>query len=216
MAVRLFGLIIMTCLIVVCASGADRIVFTEKFGQVEVGGPFAGAEFHRSRPLPSRISFYYPVANSIDLSTGYWERGESAPMTLAVSIDSGAVLPLGIGGWEYVLSPHTVTFRSANDTMRCSIRYEFCLTEPAMAVTYTIANSSTQTRLFDVRTQSSMILRTCQTYARKISPVTGVESPVSAVIARFNDADTDSTSVFVVNAGAPPYDISVEPGTAAG
>jgi len=45
--------------------------FDGHFGQVEVGGRYAGAEFHRSRPLPSRISFYYPVANSIELSTGY-------------------------------------------------------------------------------------------------------------------------------------------------
>ncbi|HPR87551.1 MAG TPA: hypothetical protein PL181_05970, partial [bacterium] len=43
--------------------------FSGMRGQVEVGGPCAGAEFHGSRPLPARISFYYPVANSIDLST---------------------------------------------------------------------------------------------------------------------------------------------------
>ena len=49
-------------------------VFTGKFGQVEVGGRYAGAEFHGSRPLPSRISFFYPVANSVDLSKDYWKR----------------------------------------------------------------------------------------------------------------------------------------------
>lgn len=43
--------------------------FDKKYGQVEVGGPYVGAEFHESRPLPLRISFYYPVANSIDVST---------------------------------------------------------------------------------------------------------------------------------------------------
>ncbi|MDH3251638.1 MAG: hypothetical protein OEM41_02535, partial [Ignavibacteria bacterium] len=31
------------------------VKFTGKRGQVEVGGPFAGVEFHESRPLPSRI-----------------------------------------------------------------------------------------------------------------------------------------------------------------
>jgi len=55
--------------------------FEGKYGQVEVGGDFVGAEFHQSRPLPSRISFYYPVANSIDLSTDYWKRYESQPLT---------------------------------------------------------------------------------------------------------------------------------------
>jgi hypothetical protein len=46
--------------------------FDKHYGQVEVGGRYVGAEFHESRPIPSRISFYYPVANSIDLSTDYW------------------------------------------------------------------------------------------------------------------------------------------------
>ncbi|MEZ4763341.1 MAG: hypothetical protein R3C26_09140 [Calditrichia bacterium] len=43
------------------------VPFAGKRGQVEVGGNFAGAAFHHSRPLPSRISFFYPVANSLDL-----------------------------------------------------------------------------------------------------------------------------------------------------
>ena len=55
-----------------------------------MGGPFAGAEFHESRPLPSRISFYYPVANSIDLSTDYWKRGDSRPMAVGLQMDGGA------------------------------------------------------------------------------------------------------------------------------
>ena len=66
--------------------------FDKGYGQVEVGGRFAGMEFHDSRPLPSRISFYYPVANSVDLSTGYWERAASRPMALGIRVDSGEAL----------------------------------------------------------------------------------------------------------------------------
>ena len=58
--------------------------FDRHYGQVEVGGRFAGAEFHESRPIPSRISFYYPVANSIDVSTDYWKRGNSLPFALGI------------------------------------------------------------------------------------------------------------------------------------
>ena len=54
---------------------------------VEVGGPFAGAEFHHSRPVPTRISFYSPVANSVDLSTDYWQRWESIPVRVFVTVD---------------------------------------------------------------------------------------------------------------------------------
>jgi len=42
--------------------------------KIEVGSPYVGMEFHHSFPVPQRISFYYPVANSIDLSTDYWKR----------------------------------------------------------------------------------------------------------------------------------------------
>ena len=63
------------------------VKFNGKYGQVEVGGNFVGAEFHHSRSLPSRISFYYPVANSIDLSTDYWKRDESQPFRIRLNFN---------------------------------------------------------------------------------------------------------------------------------
>ncbi|MFH1212514.1 MAG: hypothetical protein V1681_00340, partial [Candidatus Neomarinimicrobiota bacterium] len=45
--------------------------------KIEVGGPFVGAEFHHSYMIPQRISFFYPVANSIDRSQDYWKRDTS-------------------------------------------------------------------------------------------------------------------------------------------
>src|SRR5574342_645557 len=45
------------------------VAFHGGYGSIEVGGPYAGFESHHSRPLPSRISFFAPVANSMDLST---------------------------------------------------------------------------------------------------------------------------------------------------
>src|SRR5512140_3064290 len=65
--------------------------FTGQRGQVEVGGPYVGMEFHHSRPSPSRISFYYPVANSIDLSTDYWKRGDSRPMAAGVRVKGDSI-----------------------------------------------------------------------------------------------------------------------------
>ena len=84
--------------------------FTGHYGQVEVGGRYAGAEFHDSRPLPSRISLYYPVANSIDLSTDYWKRGESRPMAVGIQIDGDQRHWIGREPWSYTVSPHTVIF----------------------------------------------------------------------------------------------------------
>lgn len=70
-------------------TGPLEYAFDKHYGQVEVGGVFAGAEFHNSRPLPSRISLYYPVANSIDLSTDYWKRGDSRPVAVGMQVDEG-------------------------------------------------------------------------------------------------------------------------------
>src|ERR1041385_3564458 len=95
---------------VLAQSDPLEYTFTGRYGQVEVGGKYAGAEFHGSRPLPSRISFYYPVANSIDLSTDYWRRDESLPMALAIAIDGGERRWMGREGWSYLLSPHRVRF----------------------------------------------------------------------------------------------------------
>ena len=46
---------------------------TKEVGQIEVGSPYEGIEIHKSFPLLNRISFYYPVANSIDVSEDYWK-----------------------------------------------------------------------------------------------------------------------------------------------
>jgi hypothetical protein len=64
------------------------VYFNGSYGQVEIGGKYIGVEFHQSRPLPSRISFYYPVANSIDYSTDYWERYKSFPFTIVIKSES--------------------------------------------------------------------------------------------------------------------------------
>src|SRR3970040_3122563 len=52
--------------------------------QIEVGNHYIGTEFHHSFPVPQRISFYYPVANSIDLSNDYWKRDSTFIMALGL------------------------------------------------------------------------------------------------------------------------------------
>jgi len=105
--------------------------FNGKRGQVEVGGPFAGAEFHASRPLPSRISFFAPAANSIDLSTDYWPGGFPAHEPRPAA-ERRVSRPDRDGRMGYVLSPHTVRFEGTVDGLSCSLVYEFCRESPAM------------------------------------------------------------------------------------
>ncbi len=175
--------------------------FAGKYGQVEVGGPYVGAEFHKSRPFPSRISFYYPVANSIDLSKDYWKRDESLPFTVSVKVGTAPARSIGREGWRYELSPHTVTFLSEDSILSYRITYEFCLDQPAMVTTISMKNRSAQTQNVNVLTGLVLALRTCQTYARRDSAYVSVQKESQSVTADFTEADTRSASVFVVNAG---------------
>src|SRR5512140_2529300 len=114
--------------------------FTGQRGQVEVGGPYVGMEFHHSRPLPSRISFYYPVANSIDLSTDYWKRGDSRPMAIGIQDGDGPRHWIGRDSWSYIVSPHKALFTANEINFAYSIKYEFCLRDPAMVMTISVRN----------------------------------------------------------------------------
>ncbi len=178
--------------------------FTGRYGQVEVGGPYAGAEFHNSFPLPSRISFFYPVANSIDLSTDYWKRGESHPMQVGLRIDKQPVRWIGTEPWEYVLSPHRVTFSREDTGLTYTMRYEFGMKEPVMVVRFTVVNATPDRKLVETTIRIAVSLRTCQTYARFDSAVVSHDSVASAFIAGFSEPQTAGTSVFVQNVGEKP------------
>jgi hypothetical protein len=200
------------CLVLVATSSAQNswredpleYRFTGRYGQVEVGGPYAGAEFHNSLPLPSRISFYYPVANSIDLSTDYWKRGDSHPMQVGLRIDKQPVRWIGTEPWEYALSPHKVAFRREDAGLTCAMRYEFGMKEPVMVIRFTVVNATSDRKLIETTFRIAVSLRTCQTYARFDSAMVTYDSVASAFIAGFNEPQTAGTSVFVQNVGEKP------------
>ena len=61
---------VITCATAGLSSGTSTdssiaVAFQGGYGSIEVGGPYAGVESHHSRPLPSRLSFFAPVANSM-------------------------------------------------------------------------------------------------------------------------------------------------------
>jgi hypothetical protein len=178
--------------------------FAGHYGQVEVGGRYAGVEFHESRPLPSRISFYYPVANSIDLSTDYWKRGDSRPMVIGVRVGSGVRQWLGNEPWDHTLSPHKVVFQREENGLRYSVSFEFCLNEPALVFTLCLKNLSGQPAKMEVYTHLKTTLRTCQTYARMDSASTEFDSSGQSLEAHFREPATGNATVFVSNVGARP------------
>ncbi len=209
-ALALFGVAPVWLLLHTLSGGASAQVpefgFSRGYGQIEVGGPYAGAEFHESRPLPTSIALFYPVANIIDLSTDYWHRGEeSFPMVLGVKVGDGVPLRLGREAWPNLRSPHRVVFTSEREGIRYRIDYSFCLSEPAMVFTLTLLNETPESLPLEIYTHLVLSLRTSHTFRRRDSALTRVEPDGRSIVARFPYDDTDSTSVFVLNVGEPPF-----------
>lgn len=186
-------------------SGTDNLAmkFDGKYGQVEVGGNYVGAEFHHSLPLPSRISFYYPVANSIDLSTDYWKRGESHPFSIVVNVDKRTDT-VGVEPCVYSWTPYQAIFFEDKETYTVNYSYQFCDDLPLMVVRVKFTNRSTEKKKFNVNVKLSTVVRTCQTYAFKDTAEFRYADAGKMYVADFKYRDTDSTSVFVVNAGDVP------------
>ena len=178
--------------------------FTRGYGQVEVGGPYAGFEFHESRPLPARISFFSPVANSIDLSTDYWKRGASRPMVLALQIDGRPPRWIGRDAWEYVLRPDDVTFHRNDDSLSYSVGYRFGMHEPLAVVRFVIVNHGAVAHRLDVYTHLKTALRTCQTYARFDTVTASYEEGTSAAVAVYDRPETADAAVIIENFGERP------------
>jgi hypothetical protein len=175
------------------------IPFDGKYGQLEIGGKYVGAEFHNSFPLPSRISFFYPVANSIDLSSDYWQRGlESHPFSLLLSID-GITEAIGSQPWKYEWTPFHAVFIREEPQYSSTLEYRFAEDLPVMIVRMRFVNNTTEPKEFRVFTGLSMSVRTSHTFALKDGGEL-LNADASAVVIGYPDRDTDSTAVFVVNA----------------
>ena len=172
--------------------------------KIEVGSSFIGLEFHHSSFLPQRISFYYPVANSIDLSTDYWRRDTTFIMSAGLKIGNGEKQWLGRGKSVYDLTPYSVSFTNEDKQKSIKVTYEFCKDKPAMAVTYEIINRGTKKEVFEFYTHLETSLKTCHTYAMKDSASTEYDLAGNTIYAGFNFKETQYAQVFVTNGRLMP------------
>jgi hypothetical protein len=193
-------------LFVVPVAGQDRISreFGGLYGQVEVGGPYAGAEFHGSRPLPSRISLYEPAANSLDMSRDYWKRGESAPFLVGVRINGGPARHVGLEPWAYTLSPHRVRFHSDDSALRWTSTYEFLHTFPGLVWTLSCENRTGDPVGLEIYLQCRTVLRTCQTFAWLDSAWTEYDAAGGSLAVHFDQPASRQATVVLENLGALP------------
>ena len=180
------------------------VTYDGEHAQIEVGGPFVGIEMHKSAPSINRISFFYPVANSIDLSTDYWKRDQFRVMFLGLRVENRPKEWIGQKPFEYRLTPYSVLFFKEDEEKSIEIEYHFCKNKPAMIAEINITNKSSKPLSFEVYTHLETSLRTCHTYRLKDKAWTQFDEYGSTVYTNFEDPETGYAQVFIANGGERP------------
>ncbi len=180
------------------------IVSNKNVGQIEVGGPFVGIEIHNSFPLLNRISFYYPVANSIDISEDYWRRENYRIMSLGLKVGDSPKRFLEKQVYKVSQTPYSVLFEGNDYKSNVKIKYEFCKNEPAMVITYEITNTTKLKNEYEVYTRLESILRTSHTYSIVKKAYTEFDREGSIIRINYPFIATGNAEIFIINAGQRP------------
>lgn len=179
-------------------------VYFDGDASIEVGSPFVGLEFHHSSPLAQRISFYYPVANSIDFSNDYWTRDQNYSMVLGLKIDKGEKEWLGFEPFEFTSTPYQVSFHKKDEQKEIDISYRFSKESPVFIVIYEFKNLSSESREFEFYSDIEASLKTSHTYATKDKAWSEFREEGAALFINFDDPETQNAQLFSVNAGLQP------------
>ncbi len=181
-----------------------HIISKKEIGQIEVGNPYVGIEIHKSFPMLNRISFYYPVANSIDISEDYWKRANYRIMAVGIKIGNSPKKLLDNEVYQVDQTPYSVSFLKVKDESKIEISYQFCKDEPAMVVTYKFTNQSNVAKDYEVYTRFAAVLRTSHTYQTFDSANSAYNSQNNTLSINYDDIETARAKVFFSNTGATP------------
>ena len=176
----------------------------KEVGQIEIGNPYVGIEIHKSFPLLNRISFYYPVANSIDISNDYWKRENFRIMSVGLKVGNSPKRFLKNQFYKVSQTPYSVSFEGNDSDSEIKIKYEFCKNEPAMVMTYEIINTSDLEKEYEVYTRLETTLRTCHTYKIIDNAYTEFQENGSIIRTNYPFIETGNAQVFVMNCGLKP------------
>ena len=138
----------------------------DKNAKIEVGSNFVGLEFHKSRPLPQRISFYYPLANSVDVSTDYWYRDTTFAIKGSVEFGNEKI-DLTNELFPFTLTPFYVGFKKDYSDKTIKITYHFTDKTRSAVITYTIINKSDKSKNVKYNLENNLSLKTSHTFAYK-------------------------------------------------
>jgi len=175
---------------------------------VEVGNHFMGIELHHNSPAIQRISFYYPAANSIDLSNDYWRRDSSFIMALGLKAGNAPVDWLNLEQFQFDLTPYKVVFSKKERNAVIIIKYEFCKNKPAMIITYQIKNIGNKPETFEFYTDLQTTLKTSHSYKIKDKAWTEYSEKGNTIFTNFSDPETMNAQIFAANAEESPIKFS--------
>lgn len=177
---------------------------------IEVGNNYVGLEFHHSSPMPQRISFYYPVANSIDMSTDYWTRDETHSMMAALKVGNGDFEWLGLDQYKTDQTPYYVHFSKSEDERDIQISYEFLQNYAAFQVKYSITNTTESNQNYELYTDLQASLKTSHTYALKKEAWTETAEDGNSLIINYEDDEVGNTSLVSTNLALQPNTFSTK------
>jgi len=176
--------------------------------KIEVGGPYVGIELHHSSPILQRISFFYPVANSLDESTDYWKRDTSFIMTLGLKIGDGPKEIIGREPYEFTLTPYSILYHKEDADKSIAISYSFTGSKPAMVINYEIKNKRKEHTAFEFYTGLETALRTSHSFNFIDKAWTESDSSSRIIYTNYDDPQTGNAQIFIVNAGVKPASFS--------
>lgn len=183
----------------------DLTITSEKeVSQIEKGNHFIGIEIHKSFPLLNRISFYYPVANSIDISDDYWKRDQFRIMSIGLKVGNAPKRLLKEQIYKVTQTPYSVCFTGIDSGTGITINYEFCKNEPAMVITYEIKNLDDKQTDYEIFTCLNASLRTSHTYSKINQAYSEYYDKNSTIILSYPFTETADSKIFISNAGLQP------------
>lgn len=182
-----------------------KIKSSYEVGQIEVGGPYVGIEIHKSFPMINRISFYYPVANSIDISEDYWKRENYRIMSMGLKVGDNPKFILNEQTWEVIQSPFDVEFCKDTLNSGINIKYEFLMNKPAMSAKFSIENNSDSAKVYEVYLNYSTVFRTSHTYSLIDSGKSKINYDGRIITLDYDLTETGNTQVFFNNVGERPF-----------
>jgi hypothetical protein len=185
-----------------------KVTHTGKYDEVEIGSKYVGLELLNGSPLLNRISFYYPVANSVDLTRDYWKRGEYPCLFLGLKSGDAAKEWIGLEPWQYELTPYAVAYARQDDTQAVTVSYDFTETLPAFRLRILVRNRSDRPLPIELYTHLEATQRTSHTYAIRESAWTEHLETGETIYINFEAPDTGPNQLFVTNVGAMPSSFS--------